>query len=111
MRSKETERQKSSKTGDEREKKTLSIIEHQGFSLLYETRLHIQFIIFYLEDVQRPVKPSKMKYVSCINCEYSVFFLSVIELYFNPCHYEAARIPWQAQGGLGLLSRLFHLRY
>lgn len=55
-------------------KKTLSIIEHWDFFfLLYETRFSIQFIIFYLGDVQRPVKPSKMKYVCWINCEYSVF--------------------------------------
>lgn len=35
----------------------------------------------------------------------------MIELYFNPCHCDAARIPCQTQGGLGLLSCLFHLRY
>lgn len=58
-------------------KKTLSITEHRDFFflLLNETRLRMQFIIFYLEDVRRPVKPRKMKYVSWINCEYSVFSL------------------------------------
>lgn len=47
-------------------KKTLSITEHRDFFflLLNETRLRVQFIIFYLEDVRRPVKPRKMKYVS-----------------------------------------------